>query len=72
MCRKDYSWDPSACIWENGQYLESVTDDSVITCDEILNTTDDISTNVTSTVSTNFDNKKVRQNMDCYILYTVQ
>ena len=32
--------------------------------------TNNISTNVTSTVSINFDNKKVRHKMDCYIFHT--
>ena len=40
-------------------------------CDEIINTADSVSTTVTSTVTTNFCNKKVRYKMDCYILHTV-
>ena len=42
-------------------------------CDEVINVTDSVSTNVTnivptnvtSTVPINFDNKKVRYEMDC-------
>ena len=47
---------------------------SVILCDEIINVTDSVSTNVTitvptnamSTVSINSDYKKVRQKLNCY------
>ena len=33
MCDKDDVWNPSTCTCENGKYLESITDNSVITCD---------------------------------------
>ena len=57
---------------QNGKYLESITDDdSVITCDEIINAADKVSTNVTSTVPKHFYNKNLRYQMDCYILHTV-
>ena len=59
------------CICENGNYSKCVADNSVITCDEIINVTDSVSTNVTSTVSTNFHNNKVRYRIDCYILHIV-
>ena len=40
-------------------------------CDEIINAADTVSTNgsanVMSTVSSNFHNKKVRYEMDCYM-----
>ena len=63
-----YSWNHRTFICENGQYLKGVADTSVIVCDEIINSTDSasrnvtkaISTNVMSTLSTNFHNKKVR------------
>ena len=32
MGKKYYIWSPSTCGCENGKYLESITDDSVITC----------------------------------------
>ena len=35
-CKKDYSWNPSTCICENGNCLKSIVDDSVIACDEII------------------------------------
>ena len=58
MCaKKDYIWNPATCTCENGEYLGSIIDDSVITCDDIINAADSVSTNiptnVTKTVSTN-------------------
>ena len=50
---KNYSWNPSTCIYENDKYLKSIADTSVIVCDEIINATDSVSTNVTNTISTN-------------------
>ena len=35
-CKKDYSWNPSTCICEKSKYLKSITDTSVIECDEII------------------------------------
>ena len=39
-------------------------------CYEIIRVTNNVSTNVTSAVSLNYDDKKVRYKMDCYILHT--
>ena len=33
---KDYFWNPSTRICENGKYLVSVMDDSAIICDEVI------------------------------------
>ena len=49
--KKDYIWNPATCCCENGKYLASIFDDSIITCDEIIETTE-IS-------PTNFNEKKV-------------
>ena len=62
---------PSTYICENGKHLGSINDNSVISCGEIINTTDSVLTNVTSTVTRSFFNKKVRYKMYCYILHTV-
>ena len=72
---------PDTFICENGKYLKSIADTSVIACDEITNATDSVSTNVTnlintisanatSTVPLNFNDKKVKYKMDCDILHT--
>ena len=34
--KKDYIWNPATCSCKNGKYLGSIIDDSVITCDEII------------------------------------
>ena len=33
---KDYIWSLATCNWENGKYLASIMDDSVIMCYEII------------------------------------
>ena len=47
----------------------------MIMCDEIINDANSVSrnvpTNVTSTILTNFHNKKVRYKIDFYVLHTV-
>ena len=62
-CSKDYSWNPSKYICENGNYLKNIADDSKIACDEVIKTMD--------SVSRNFRNKKIKYEMDCYILHAV-
>ena len=72
MCAKKVNLESCYMQLQNGKYLESITDDdSVITCDEIINAADKVSTNVTSTVPKHFYNKNLRYKMDCYILHTV-
>ena len=56
---------------KNSKYLKSVTDDLKIVSNEIINIKDSVSTNFTSTVSTNIHNKKVRYKLDCYFLHKV-
>ena len=75
-CEKDYSWNPSKCICENSKYMKSITDASVIECDQIITILDIISTiktntiatNAVSTASINCHSIKVR---DYYILHTL-
>ena len=38
MCEKDYIWNLATCNCENSKYLASIIDDSVIKCDEIIDT----------------------------------
>ena len=38
ICEKSYIWNPDACSCKNGKYLASITEDSVILCDEIIDT----------------------------------
>ena len=53
---KNYSWNPTTCIYENGMYLKRISNTSVIVCDEIMNSTDCVSRNVTNTIPTNVTN----------------
>ena len=78
-CGKDYLWNSSACSCENGGYLESIIDKSVITSNKIIGDADSVSTNVCCSVpmnaaniaSINFDGKAIRYKMDCYILHNI-
>ena len=77
-CKKDYNWNSSTCICENCKYLKSIINESVIVWDEIknvgdsaTNVTNNISTNVTSTVPITSDDEKVKYKMNCYILHKV-
>ena len=38
-CKKDYIWNPCTCSCENGKYLASIINNSVIKCDEIMEET---------------------------------
>ena len=40
-----YIWNPSACTCKNGEYAENIIDDSVITCDKIIEATKSVLTN---------------------------
>ena len=51
ICEKDYICNPATCSCENGKYLASIIDDSVISCDEIIE-------EETKAVKTNFNEKK--------------
>ena len=72
--KKDYNWNPSTCICENGKYLKIITDTSVTECDEIIIVMGNVSTkrttitNITRTASINCHSIKVR---DCNILHAV-
>ena len=50
MCKKDYIWNPATCSCEYGKYLASAIDDSMVTCDEIIEET--------KSVPANFNEKK--------------
>ena len=68
-CKKDYSCNPSSRICDNSKYLKSITDNSVIECDEIM---DIVSTKRTNTIGTNVTkNCQTKRVRDCYILHQV-
>ena len=52
ICGKDFIQNPASCSCKNGNYLASIIDNSVITCDEITDAEEK------ETISTNFKEKK--------------
>ena len=67
ICEKDYVWNPATCNCENGKYLASIKDDSVITCDEVIKSYDE----EIKTIPTNFDEKNITcKTQSFYILLT--
>ena len=50
--KKDYIWNPFTCSCQSGKYLASIIDNSVITCDEIIE--EEI-----KTITTKFNEKNV-------------
>ena len=53
ICEKDYIWNPSTCSCENEKRLASIMDDSLFTCDEVIELYDE----KRKTVPPNFDKK---------------
>ena len=43
---KDYIWNADACICENDKYVASIIYNSVIACDEIIEETKTVPTNL--------------------------
>ena len=46
ICEKDYIWNPDPCSCKNGKCLASIIDNSVITCDDIIEETKTVPTKV--------------------------
>ena len=55
---KDYIWNPGSCSCEYGKHLASIIDDSVIRCDEIIDTVAKWNDGEIKTAATNFNEKK--------------
>ena len=36
MCKENYCWNPSTCIYENSKYLQNIADTTVTQCDEVI------------------------------------
>ena len=56
ISEKDYIWNPATCNCENGKYLASIMDDSMITCDEVIKPYDE----KIKTIPTSFNEKEVK------------
>ena len=57
--KRYYIWNPVTCCSENGKYLASIIDNSVITCDEIIDAEVKSYDEKTKTVTTSFNEKNV-------------
>ena len=69
MCEKDSVWNHITNPSKNGKYLESIIDDSVITCDQIIEVIKTIPKK--KTIPINFNGKKVTWEIEnFYILRT--
>ena len=55
VCEKVYIWNPARCCCENGKYLQSIMDDSLIACDKSMQKTKTVPT---KTVPRNFNEKR--------------
>ena len=55
VCEKDYVWNPSKCICQNGKYLASIMVDSANIRDEVIRSYD----KKIKTIPSNFNGKKV-------------
>ena len=65
ICEKDYVWKPATCNCENGKYLASIIDDSIITCQEAIKSNE----GEVETIPTNFkENKVTCKTQSFYIL----
>ena len=65
ICEKDYVWNPAICNCENGQFLASIMDDSVIKCDKVIESYEE----EINTIPTNFSEKNVtRKTKSFYVL----
>ena len=55
---KDYIWNPGTCSWEYDKHFATIIDNSVITCNEIIDAKAKSCDEETKTVPTNFNEKK--------------
>ena len=75
ICEKHYIWNPATCSTENGKYLTSIIENSVITCDEIIGVDAEAKSynEEKETVPANFNEKKqpVRRKSFCFIFFFI-
>ena len=58
ICEKDYIWNPSTCSCKNEKYLANIIDNSVITCDELIDADGEPYKEETKTIPKCFNEKK--------------
>ena len=62
---KKIFWNPATCNCENGKYLASIMDDSVIICDEVIKSYDE----EIKTIPTYFNKKNIKcKTQNVYVL----
>ena len=62
---KKIFWNPATCNCENGKYLASIMDDSVIICDEVIKSYDE----EIKTIPTYFNKKNINcKTQNVYVL----
>ena len=65
ICEKDYVWNPTTYSCENGKYLASIMDDSMIICDEVIKSYDE----EIKTIPTYFNKKNIKcKTQNVYVL----
>ena len=65
VCENDYIWNPAKCSCKIGKNLASIMDNSVITCEEIMESCKE----ETKTILTNFnENKSTCKKQNFYLL----
>ena len=69
VCKKHYIWNPAAYSCENGKYVGNIIDNSVITCEKIVNITT-TTKNPTKTVPTNLKKKITCKTKKSFIFFT--
>ena len=67
-CKKDYIWNPATCSCRNGKYLASVTDNSAITCDEVIDA-EPKSNNEETSCATNFNENSITYKTRNFCIY---
>ena len=65
-CKKDYVWNSSKCICENGKQLANIVDDSAIIYDEVIKSYEQ----KIKTIPTNFNEKKVACKKAKFLYFT--
>ena len=65
ICEKDYVWNPASCNCQNGKYLTNIMDDSVMTCDEVIESYDQ----EIKTIPTTFNEKNITCKTQNFYIY---
>ena len=68
----NYIWNHCSCTCGNGKYVESIIDNSLVTCDEIIDAIAKLYKESSKSIPINFTEKKATCKMDnLYILFVL-